>query len=240
MYVNTSGIILHSLKYGDSSTIITVYTLEFGRVSYLVHGVNRKKSATRSAFFQPLSLVNMEVTHQPAKELQYIKEIRLKYVFTSIPYNQIKNSIALFLAEVLYRTLRRIEVDERLYYFIESSIQTLDTCTVSMSNFHLIFLLKLSRYLGFEPNCDDNNYLYFDLMNGVFQKEKPHHVHYLVPEDATLFGQCMQTDYETMQNLKLTRQQRVKILESLVAYYRLHVPDFHGLQSLEVLKNLFD
>lgn len=220
--------------------IITVYTLEFGRVSYLVHGVDKKKSATRSAFFQPLSVVNMEVTHQPAKELQYIKEIRLNYVFTSIPYNPIKNSIALFLSEVLYRTLRRVEVDERLYFFLENSIETFDSSTEGVSNFHLIFLIKLSRYLGFEPNRDENNHLYFDLMNGVFQKEKPHHVHYLLPEDAALFEQCLQTDFDAMQHLKLTRQQRVKLLESIVAYYRLHVPDFHGLKSLEVLKNLFD
>ncbi len=240
MYINTSGIILHNLKYGDSSTIITVYTLGFGRVSYLVHGVNKKKSTTRLAFFQPLSVVEMEVTHQPAKELQYIKEIRLNYVFTSIPYNPIKNSIALFLSEVLYRILRQVEVDERLYYFLKNSIETLDSSTGSVSNFHLIFLIQLSRYLGFEPNREENNHLYFDLLNGVFQKEKPHHLHYLLPEDAALFEQCLQTDFDTMQHLKLTRQQRVQLLENLVDYYKLHVPNFHGLKSLEVLQNLFD
>jgi len=120
MQVKTSGIILHSIKHTDSATIITVYTRQFGRVSYMVHGVNKKKSSCRAAILQPLSIVEMDVFHTPGKNIQRLKEMRLEQPFTGIPYNPVKNSLALFLSEVLYRTLRQTEPDESLYLFLEN------------------------------------------------------------------------------------------------------------------------
>jgi DNA repair protein RecO (recombination protein O) len=240
MQVKTKGIVLHSIKYSDSASIITVYTEQFGRVSYMVHGVNKKKSVCRAALLQPLSLVEMDVFHTAGKELHRIKDLQMAYTFTGIPYNPVKNSLALFLAEMLFRALKQTDPDEKLFLFLENSIRQLDSCETGIANFHLVFLLKMSKYLGFEPNIDEGAFRYFDLMNGVFQNEKPTHNHYLLAEESEDFATLLQAGYHNMHQLALTRQKRIKLLESMVEYYRLHIPDFHGIHSLEVLKHLFD
>lgn len=241
MQIKTTGIVLHSVKYSDSANIITMYTRQFGRVAYMVYGVNKKKSVCRAALLQPLSLVEIDVFHVPNKEIQRIKEIRIAYPFAGIPYDAFKNAIALFVSEVLFRTLRQTECDESLFQFLENSIQQLDCCTNGVSNFHLVFMLNLTLYLGFEPNRDSNSALhYFDLLNGAFLSEKPLHIHYLKPDVSVDIAALMQTDYTNMHHLNFTRKRRTEILETLVEYFRLHVPDFYGLHSLAVMKNLFD
>lgn len=240
MQVKTTGIVLHSIKYSDSANIVTVYTRHFGRVSYMVHGINKKKSIIRPAYLQALSILDMDVYHVPGKSIQRIKDIRTMYQFTGIPVDQVKNALALFIAEILFRTLRQTEPDENIFLFLENSIQQLDCCETGISNFHLIFLLKLTRYLGFEPNHDEESFRYFDLMNGVFLKKKPLHSHFLMPDDATDFDALLHSDYSNMYQLNFSRTKRQKLLESMVEYYRLHIPDFHGLNSLAVLQSLFD
>jgi DNA repair protein RecO (recombination protein O) len=240
MQIKTNGIVLHSIKHTDSSTIITVYTQHFGRVSYLVHGANKKKSVVRSAFLQPLSIVDMDVFHTPGKDIQRIKDIRMEHQFTGIPFNPVKNSLALFISEMLFRTLRQSDPDESLFLFLENSILQLDCCEMGLANFHLVFLLKLTRYLGFEPNADDEHTNYFDLMNGVFQREKPLHAHYLLPEVSSYFNEVLNADYSDMAKLTFPRSTRIKLLEAMIEYYRLHIPEFHGLHSLAVLQSLFD
>jgi len=240
MQVKTSGIVLHSIKHTDSTTIVTVYTRQFGKVSYMVHGVNKKKAVCPAAFLQPLTIVEMEVYHTPGKNFQRLKEMRMEQPFTGIPYNPVKNSLALFLSEVLFRTLRQTEPDDNLYLFLENSILQLDCSETGLSNFHLVFLLKLTRYLGFEPNQDEAQAKYFDLMNGVFLKEKPLHAHFIQPEIVADYISILNADYSTMHNLAFTRARRADLLQSLVEYYQLHLPGFHGLHSLPVLQSLFD
>jgi len=240
MQVKTSGIVLHSIKYTDSTSIITVYTRQFGKVTYMVHGVNKKKSVCPAAFLQPLSLIEMDVFHTPGKNIQRLKEIRMEHPFTGIPFNAVKNALALFISEVLFRTLRQTEPDENLYLFLENSILQLDCSEKGLSNFHLVFLLKLTRYLGFEPNQDNVHVNYFDLMNGVFVNEKPVHTHFILPDVSADFISVLNTDYSNMHNLVFSRARRANLLLSEVEYYQLHIPDFHGLHSLAVLQSLFD
>jgi len=240
MQIKTTGIVLHSIKYSDSATIVTMYTRHFGRVAYMVYGVNKKKSVCRPAHLQALSILELDVLHTPGKEIQRIKDIHIGYPFTCISKDPLKNAVALFLSEILFRTLRQTEPDESVFRFLENSIQQLDCCEQGMANFHLVFLLKLTRYLGFEPNRDEEERNCFDLMNGVFTKTKPLHAHFLMPEDAAGFAALLRVDYSNMHTLVFSRSKRFRLLESVVEYYRLHIPDFHGLHSLEILKTLFD
>ena len=239
MQVKTTGIILHTTKYSDSATIATVYTQQFGRMAYLVYGVNKKKSACRAALLQPLSIVEIEAKHTPGKDIQQVSEMRMKHQFTGIPFNPIKNSLALFLNEVLFKTLRQTEPDENIFLFLENSILQLDYCETGIQNFHLVFLQKLTRYLGFEPNLEVSG-KYFDLINGVFQDNKPLHVHFLLAEVTKKFITLVETDYTNLETLILSRENRLVLLKSLVEYYRLHIPEFQHLNSLPVLQSLFD
>lgn len=239
MQAKTTGIIIHKTKYSDSATIITVYTREFGRVSYLVYGANKKKSANRTALLQPLSILDLEVSHSPGKDIQRIKEMRLEYQFTGIPFNPVKNALALFISEILFKSLRQTEPDEPLFLFLENSIQQLDCSHAGVQNFHLVFLQKLTRYLGFEPYVEEGG-KYFDLMNGVFLSERPLHVHFLTHEVTLQFTELLETDYTNMDKLILSRDNRSVLLKNMVEYYRLHIPEFQSLHSLSVLQSLFD
>ena len=240
MLVKTNGIVLHSLKYNDNSTIVSIYTSHFGRISYMVHGVNKKKAKFRASFLQPLSIVEIDVYHAPAKNLQSIKDIRSVYPFVGIPFHPIKNSLALFISEILFRALKQTEPDESLYHFLENSVRALDCCDDGLANFHLVFMLKLSRYLGFAPNSEGEEDKYFDLLNGVFIHEKPPHVHFIAANVNSDFIRIMQSDYVDMSAVSISREDRFKLLEALVEYYKLHVPEFYGLNSLPVLHALFD
>jgi len=239
MQAKTTGLIIHKTKYSDSATIITVYTREFGRVSYLVYGANKKKSANRSALLQPLSILNLEVSHSPGKDIQRIKEMRLEYQFSGIPFDPVKNALALFISEILFKSLRQTEPDEPLFLFLENSIQQLDCCQKGVQNFHLVFLQKLTRYLGFEPYVEEGG-KYFDLMNGIFLPERPLHVHFLTPELTLRFSELLDTDYVNMDKLVLTRENRSVLLKNMVEYFRFHIPEFQSLHSLAVLQSLFD
>ena len=214
--------------------------MQFGRTAYMVYGINNKKSRFRPAFLQALTLVDIDVVHSTKKDIQSIKDIQISQVFTNIPFHPIRNSLALFVSEIIYRSLQHSEPDEQLYVFLEKSIMELDSCSKGLANFHLVFMLKLTRYLGFEPNSDDTNQKYFDLMNGVYIQSKPTHQHFLNEKDTQLFLKISECNYQNMERLSMTREVRYKMLESIIDFYKLHISDFKGLNSLAILQELFD
>lgn len=240
MQEKTRGIVLHSTKYADSGVILTVYTSSFGRVSYAINGVHRKKAVVRPAFLQPLSVVEMDVIHLPGREIQRLKEIRPVQVFAELPFDPIKNAIAIFISEVLYRILKQREPDEMLFDFLWRAIVQLDECREGLANFHPVFLCRLARYLGIEPNVDEDDFRYFDLINGVFLLERPLHTHYVSHEDAVLLRNVLGVELDAPGEVIMSRDGRVKMLETLIEYYRLHIPEFHGVKSLSVLHSLFE
>lgn len=241
MQAKTTGIILHQVKYSDSQSIVSIYTREFGRMSYMVRGANRKKSATRSALLQPLSIVEIDVSHNPKKDIQTIKDMRIAIPFYHIPYDPVKNGLALFMTEVLQKTLKHSECDENLYFFIESSVCRLDECDEGVGNFHLVFMAQLAGRLGFLPDTTEApTAQYFDLLNGVFEYSKPAHTHYLIPETGDVFRKLTMMDYSMLSQLPMTRKQRGEMLNHFIEYYKIHLPDFQTLHSVEVLHKLWE
>ncbi len=241
MQAKTTGIILQQVKYSDSRSIVSIYTRRFGRVSYVVHSANKKKSACRAALLQPLSVVEIDVTHNPKKDIQIISDIRIAMPFYHIPYDPVKNCLALFMTEVLLKTLKHSECDEEMYSFIESSVRVLDECKEGVGNFHLVFMAQLAGRLGFAPDTSGaSNAQYFDLMNGVFESKKPDHIHYLTPEISDIFIRIMQMDYQTLNQLPMTRKLRGDMLGHFIDFYKLHLADFHTLHSVEVLHKLWE
>ncbi|MFZ4581168.1 MAG: DNA repair protein RecO [Paludibacter sp.] len=240
MLSKTKGIVLHSTKYSDSSSIVTIYTELYGRSSYMVRVSSKNKSGTKPALFQPLTLIEIDVFHNPSKEIHSIKEVRIDIPLIGIYTDVEKNAIALFMAEVLFRSIKLSTPDEQLYNFISQSVQVLDCTHELPANFHLIFMLKLTRFLGFEPNISETNSTYFDLMNGISLSSRPIHTHYIAGEQVLIFEKLCLLDYFDMSGLSLSRTQRTNTLKALIEYYRLHINGFHGLNSLAVLQSIFD
>lgn len=239
MLIKTEGIVLHSTRYSDFASIVTIYTRQFGRNAYMVYGKGKKKSIYKPAFFQPFSMVELDVCHSPKKEIQQIKDIKLSFLPQTLFFDPVKNSIALFLSEILFKVLSQAEKDEQLYSFLENSIKILDTMEEGTLNFHLIFLLQLTRFLGFKPNSDNLSKAYFDLLNGTFLSRPPLHSHFLGPELTVDFVLLLKSNYSTMANVLLNHQKRKELLENILQYYQLHISGLSNIQSLEVLEEVF-
>ncbi|NDW12456.1 DNA repair protein RecO [Bacteroides sp. 214] len=241
MLQKTQGIVLHVLKHKDTSNIVDVYTELNGRCSFIVPLSRSKKSAVKPVLFQPLSIIEFETNIRPNISLYRIKEARAAVPFTSIPYHPYKSAIALFLAEFLYRVLREEDKNLPLYSYLTHSIAWLDACEREFANFHLVFLMRLSRFLGLYPNLDDySRGDYFDLLNASFTSVKPqHHAHYIKGDEAYAITQLMRMNYDTMHLFGMSRTERGRCLVIMNDYYRLHIPGFTELKSLAILQELF-
>lgn len=241
MYQKTVGIVLRCLKYNDTSNIVDMYTRERGRVSFMVRVPRSRKGSLRPMLFQPLSMLEVEADFRPNSHLYYIKDAKIWMPFTDIPFHPYKMSIAMFIAEFLYRALREEEPDEPLFAYLQHSISWLDACQESFSNFHLVFLMRLSRFLGLYPNVDDYSQgCYFDMLNACFTGVVPSGGTFLKPEEASLVKLMLRMNYDTMHRFAMNRSQRNRLLTIINDYYRLHLPDFPVLKSIDVLKELFD
>lgn len=242
MLQKTRGIVLHTLKYNDTSIIVDIYTELSGRASFLVVVPRSRKATVKSVLFQPLAFIEFEADYRPNAKLYRIKEAKSFHPFFSIPYDPYKSSMALFLAEFLYRALWEEAENRPLFAYLEYSVIWLDECKDGFANFHLVFLMRLSRFLGLYPNLEDYHIGdYFDMLNACFISTRPQlHSSYIAPEEAGRLCQLMRMNYDTMHLFGMNRIDRIRCLTIINDYYRLHLPDFPTLKSLEVLKELFD
>jgi DNA repair protein RecO (recombination protein O) len=239
MLHKTRGIVFKTTDYGESSVIVQVFTEKFGLQSYIINGAKKPKAKIGRNMLQPLHLLDMVVYHKNTGNVQRIKELKNTPILQSIPYDVIKSSLAMFLNEVLYKALKQQTADESSFGFIFSAIEWLDHQTEGLPNFHLLFLIQLTRYLGFYPD----RYLageadYFDLKNGVFSRYKPDHALYLSPPHTQNFTALLQCSFENMQLLKLSNDERRYLLAKLLEYYALHLEGFGNVRSHEVLEEV--
>jgi len=239
MLHKTIGIVLHSQKYSDTSLIVKIFTKHFGLQSYIINGVRNKKSKTKATLFQPLSLVDMEVSHSGKAGLQRLNELNSHIPFSSILTSITKSSIVLFLNEILYKSINEAHADDDLFEFIKNSLLILDLKTESCSNFHIYFMIHLSKFLGFFPHGKFIDHTsFFDLQEGCFINQMPKHVHYMDTEECKLLFLFINEGYETIQTIKLVKAQRTQLLKSLLVFYRLHITGFGEIKSLEILEEV--
>ena len=241
MFCKTRGIVLHSIPYKDTSAIIYMYTEAFGRTSYIVSRRRSKKSPLVKSLFIPLSVLDLEVEHLNKREIHRIKEARVCLPLQEVLCDPVKNVLALFLSEFLFRVVKDTESDTRLFRFLYDSIQVLECTDKGIANFHLVFLLQLLHYLGIFPNTEERRTgTYFDMLNSIFTSEQPNHSHFLGKEDTEVFIRLLKMSYENMSLYAFSRQERVRIIRKILEYYHLHLPDFAEIKSLAVLQSLFD
>ncbi len=239
MLYTLKGIVLRVVEYSESSLIVTAYTDLFGLQSYIVRGARKKNSKTKPSYFQPLSLVEMVVFKSGGEKLNAIQEIKINKVFTTIPFDIKKQAVVFFINELLVKTIKEEEPNSGLFSFLFSSIQLLDVFSGNCSNFHLVFTLQFSRFLGFYPQGVSTGQNYFDLVNGSFISNSPEHFYFLNPQYTLLLYQIIETSLSRCDTISISSETRAEFIDKLVAYYSLHIPAFKDLRSVEVLKAVF-
>ncbi len=238
MLIKTKAIVLTSIKYGEADLIVKCLTEE-GVKSYLIRSIFRSKSKKlKIGYFQALSQLDITAYHNKQGNLNKMTEVRASYLYQSLATNIYKQSIALFLAEVLAYALKEEEQNQVQFNFIESSFQWLDQHD-SFANFHLVFMLQLTRYLGFYPDVENNSAEYFDLEQGTFKDSKPPR-NFLTGKKLILFKSIIGIKFDDMVKLKWNSEDRQIVLDALLEYYELHLPGFKKPRSLKVLKEVFN
>ena len=241
MLTKTRAIVLHSMKYGEDKTIVEMLTADFGRVSFVCRLPKTQKGKLKKQFFQPLTMLSIEFDYRQGGGLQHLRDVQMTQPFTSIPFDAAKLSISLFVAEFLLYATRGEQQNETLFQYVEQSIEWLDGQSRSFANFHLVFMMRMSRFIGFFPNledyCDGDC---FDLRNGTFVAVRPSHADFVEAVEASRIGLLMRMGFESMHLFRLTRQERNRCAELILKYYRLHVQNFPELKSIGILKELFE
>lgn len=227
MLHKTRAIVLNYLKYGETSIIVRIYTEALGLQSYIVNGVRSAKSKNKIALFQPLTLLELDVYYREQVDLHRIKEMKCAEPFASIPFDFRKSGIALFITEVLTKTVKREEENQPLFEFLHHSILLLDHLPKSFSNFPVQFLLKLSPFLGFAPGSAEE--LYSQVHAGGSMAD-------FAVEEKQLLNALLFEGFES--STRLTGEQRKHILQNVLYFYRLHVENFGELKSLSVLQEV--
>ncbi len=241
MLYTTRGIVFHQTRYSESSLIVKIFTETLGLQSFMVKGVRSKRSKTKAALFQPLTLLNLVVDRREGKSLHYIRDITLDFNYHSVHTDLNKRAVIIFLADLLYRSIREETPNTTLFNWLYHTLTWYDLNDQETLNFHLLFMLQLSRFLGFYPRQHPGlRNDYFDLQEGEFTDSKPEHPAYFGSEMTAYIVKLQNLSFENSGELKLSNKNRRLILDGLLAYYRLHLPGFGELKSVEVLKSIFE
>lgn len=241
MIVKTKAIVLHLVKYAESSVIVTVYTLGHGRQAYLINGVRNPKSKPKPALLQPIFLLDIEAYHKPGREVHRLKEYKLAGVYQSIPFDVVKSTIAIFIGEILYKVLRSEESDEHLFNFICQSFIYFDTLDNGASNFHLWFLIQLLGHLGFKINANHSSVLqWFDMKTGQFVPFRPNFPNTPDTEESGQIAELANLNIENIGQYLLNGKQRARLLEIIIEYYSLHIDGMGQINSLRIMQQIFE
>ena len=239
MNQKTRGIILQATNYSETSLVVKIYTETGGMGSFIVSGVRTRNGRFKSNLFQPLSLVELVASGSPSGAMRRITDIQLAPPFSGIPGDIVKSSIALFLAEVVYRSIREEETNPVLFEFLHNSIQILDVTQGNCSRFHLYFMIQLSKYLGFYPQgIPVPGSGYFDLREGTFTETLPKHPEVLEPDLASLLYRLMMTGYENFQAVEMSTGSVKSLLRALVTYFEIHHTQGSTIRSHMVLEEV--
>jgi DNA repair protein RecO (recombination protein O) len=244
----TKGIILRSIKYGETSLVVTILTELFGIQSYMVSGVRTsKKSSAKAAMFQPTAILELVVYHNEQKSLQRIKECKWAYLYAHVLSDVVKNCVALYTAELLQKCLKQPEANADLYNFCEDALMQLDNAPKTVTaNFALYFSLHLPYFFGFKPQAgidgetiDEAAPLFFDLQEGEFLLHPPGHQRFIEGEMAHTTAQLLKVMqlYE-LGEFKLNHEIRRKLLLAYQDFYALHISDFGQMKTLSIMQTV--
>ena len=237
MQVKTKAIVISSLKYQEKSLIVKCFTLSDGLKSYFVRDAfSSRKSNQKIAYFQPLTILEIEAIHKNKGTLESFKEIKVATPFHSIHSDVVKSTIVMFVSEILNTSIQEEEKNESLFNFLETAMHWLDNHN-EISNFHLILLLEITKYLGFYPDTSNIENKFFEMTEGVFSPF--HAISSLTEHETNLFKRLIDLKFDNNQK-SFHVIERQLLLKILIDYYSFHLDGFRKPKSLEVLKEVFD
>ena len=240
MIAKTTGIVLHTLRYGESSLIVHVYTEHFGRISLMAKGVKNAKKPGRTALLQPLKILSMEVYYKPSREIQMLKEFDSVLPEQVNAPDPVKGSVSLFIAELLYKVLQEEEPNEPMFRFLYRSILDFNQMQKGITNYHLYFAVHLTKYLGFFPSGNfDEKHCLFDGMKGKFVEQLKAPVTAMPQEESALLAKLMTLSPQNLDNLCLNGVQRSRFLDEIIKFYQIHLEGMGKIRSIDVLKEVF-
>ncbi|MES2701496.1 MAG: DNA repair protein RecO [Bacteroidota bacterium] len=240
MLSKTSGIVLRTIKYGETSLVTNIFTSEYGVQTYLVQGVrSEKQSKNRSAFFQPAMLLDLVVYHHEQKTMQRIREFTAAHIYTSVQEHVIKNSIAIFSAELLLRLLPENAPQKHLYdkavaYFLKLDSLPLD----AVANFPLYFIVECSRVMGYELKGSYSDATpYLNLQEGGFTDQPPPAIPFTSDEDARMLSGLLDiSELEMAGTIKMNGDMRLRLMDWYIAFLHQHTQHMGSIKSLTVLR----
>lgn len=238
MIIHTKAIVLHALKYSESDLIVTCFTETSGLKSYLLPRILKSKRAKVSAsLFQPLTQLDLVANNKNKEGLGYIKEAKLTHLYKTIHTNIIKTTLVIFLAEILKMTITEEAKDQQLFVFLCNSFYWLDDHE-EIANFHILFLLNLTKHLGIFPDTSDIKQPFFNMIEGNFQKNETNKF-CQKGDQIELFKQFFGINFDAIHQIKINKSTRSAILNLVLTYYQLHLHAFKQPKSLQVLNQLF-
>ncbi|MGI6223044.1 MAG: DNA repair protein RecO [Prevotella sp.] len=238
--MKTTALVLSAVNYGDNQLIVDLFTREMGRQSFIVRLSQSPHGRMRRQLFQPLNLLAIDFTPRPARSLQRFSEVRLARPWTTLNTDPYKIPVVFFLAEFLRYATRDEQDVDTLFDYIVGSVEWFDMAREGFANFHLVFMIRLSMFLGFFPNLD--SYVAgacFDLRSGCFSTSIPPHPDFIQAEEAEAMMNLMRLNFTTMHLFRMSRQQRNRCVDVILEFYRLHIPAFPEMRTLEVVREVF-
>ena len=240
MYEKLRGIVLNTIRYSDKHNIVHIYTDGRGLMSFAVPLGKTQSARMRNAMLMPLSLVTIEAGVRSGRDLALLREIQRNYPLATIYSNPVKNAIALFISELLTHVIQEPEGNEYLFRYIEQSVQLLEQMPGQVANFHICFLFHLGAHLGIQPNLESYQEGYwFDMTDGVFAAAAVRGHMNLQPQEAQVIHLLSRMTFANMSFFRFNRDERNRMLDVIIRYYRLHNAAIGTLRSPDILKQLF-
>ena len=232
----TKGIVLRTVKYGETSLVVTMYTLHFGLQSYLINGVRtEKKTSTKANLYQPTTQLELIVYHHPNKNLQRIKEAKLLLTKNFQGVDVVRYAIGIYMVELIQKAITETESNADLYDFFEDHfMHVLEAPTHQLSNFPILFTLSFAEQLGFgiQQNFSEQTPI-FALQNGCFIARNDMLGGHTASEDISMIIYHIMNDHAISHNI--SGSVRLEVLTICIQYLRLHMPHLGELKSVSVL-----
>ena len=240
MYEKYKGIVLNTIRYSDKHNIVHVYTDGGGLMSFAVPLGKTHAARMRNAMLMPLSLIDLEAGVRAGRELAVLREVRRNYPLSTLYSDPVKNAISLFISELLAHVIQEPEGNDPLFRYIEQSVQLLEQMPDGIANFHICFLYHLGAHLGIQPNVESYRQGYwFDMTDGVFVPAVVQGHMHLPPREAQVIHLLSRMTFSNMGVFRFSREERNRVLDVIISYYRLHNAAIGTLRSPEILKQLF-